>query len=363
MATNISEVIAQLPLHLQEQFLRYEETLRPNMYAASGVSLLLVYVCVSLRIYGRRLQGQSLWWDDYMSVAALLFTSASAAVLTYLTYLGFGRHEIVLILEHSEEIRTFLRMAVASHALYIPPIFFSKLSILFQYRRLFPAKRFKSVLIAVGVATAVYCIISMILLTALCLPVHVPTLEDPLAPPLTCVNLEYMLIWICSWNAALDLIILLLPMHYVWRLNTTFRRKLQLTFVFLFGSFVVAISILRTWYFMEFDFSDATWTGSPGNMWTEVEACMAIVVGCLPAMMPIFRGSCFGRQKPGDKPIANINLVTFGSSGKKNKLRDLSATMTTTVNATRTGDGNYTDLTDHVSHEDRTRQYSSGGKW
>lgn len=285
-----------------------------------------------------------------------LFTTVSVSVLMYLTYLGFGRHEIVLILEHSEEIGTFLRVLVASDALYFPSICFSKLAILFQYRRLFPAKKFKSVLITVGVASTVYCIISMSVLTALCVPIQVPTLEDPLAQPLACVNIEYMLLWICSWNAAFDLIILLLPMHYVWRLNTTFRRKLQLTFVFLFGSFVVAISILRTWYFTKLDFSDTTWSGSLGNMWTEVEGCMAIVVGCLPAMMPVFRGNCFGRQSSGRKPTANINLVTFGSGGKRKQLREISVSMDTAVDTTTDRDGNYTKLTDQVSHEIRTRQ-------
>lgn len=72
MATNTSEIIAQLPLHLQQQIPHYHETLRPNMYAAIWISLLLVYVSVGLRIYGRRLQGQDLWWDDYMSIAALV---------------------------------------------------------------------------------------------------------------------------------------------------------------------------------------------------------------------------------------------------------------------------------------------------
>lgn len=72
MATNISAIIAQLPLHLQQQIPHYHETMRPNMYAAIIISLLLVYISVGLRIYGRRLQGQNLWWDDYMSIAALV---------------------------------------------------------------------------------------------------------------------------------------------------------------------------------------------------------------------------------------------------------------------------------------------------
>lgn len=204
--------------------------------------------------------------------------------------------------------------------------------------------------------------VSMTVITVLCLPTKVPTLKDPLTRPLACDDLRYTLLWVCSWNATLDLITLLLPMHYVWRLNTTFRRKLQLTFVFLFGSFVVAISILRTWYFSMFDFNDATWTGGAlGNMWTEVATCMAIVVGCLPAMVPIFRGSCFKKRKLGYMPTANINLVTFGSGGKKKNLRDISVTMTTTVNTTSNSDGNYAELVDQVGDEHQAIYYTRPG--
>lgn len=273
--------------------------------------------------------------------------------------MGWGRHEIVLIFEHPKEIGTFLRLLIGVGALYPVSICFSKLSILFQYRRLFPARNFKWVLIAVGTASTCYCVISMIVLTSLCLPVKVLALDDPRAQhPLACDNIKTIVLWICSWNAAFDFIVLLLPMHYVWALKVTLRRKLQLTFVFLFGFFVVAISILRTWYFTKLEFNDFTWSSSLGNMWSEVEGCMAIVVSCLPAMMPVFRGSCLGRKGPGgSNPTAKIHLVTFGSGGRKNKLRDISTTMTTTTDATRNGDGNYTELTDQFSHDGRPRQY------
>lgn len=72
MATNISVIIEQLPLYLQGQIPLYKETLRPNIYAAAGICLFLAYISVGLRLYGRRLQGQSLWWDDYMSIVALV---------------------------------------------------------------------------------------------------------------------------------------------------------------------------------------------------------------------------------------------------------------------------------------------------
>lgn len=306
---------------------------------------------------------------DSQSLCFQLFTTVSSAVLLRLTSLGFGRHQIYLVLEHTEQLGTFLRTVIASDALYFPSICFSKLSILFQYRRLFPSKRFKLVLVAVGIGSVIYCIIGMTLLTVLCLPLEVPTLENPHAQPLACTNLIYLLLWICSVNAALDVIILILPLHNVWHLKTTVRRKLQLTFLFLFGSFVVAISILRTWYFTHLDFHDFTWTGgSLGNMWTEVEGSMAIVVGCLPAMMPVFRRKCFGRQcvgrkKPALQPRENINMVTFGSGGKKNKPHGTSLAMQTTVTGTVLDNGNYIELVDHVGQENHARHYQGGGTW
>lgn len=387
MATNISTIIAQLPQYLQEQVPHYDETLQPNIYAAVGVSLALVYLSVGLRIYGRHLQGLNLWWDDYTSIIALVrnissksaltageldltltlfqfFTTVSSGVLLYLTSLGFGRHEIFLVLEHTDQIGTFLRTIIASNALYFPSVCFSKLSILFQYRRLFPSNKFKWVLNAVGVGSTVYCIISMSALTALCVPIQVPTLENPLVQPLACENLTDMVLWICSINSGFDLIILLLPMHNVWRLNTTVRRKLQLTFLFLFGSFVVAISILRTWYFTHLDYGDFTWTGgSMGNVWTDVEGCMAIVVGCVPAMMPVFRGKGFGRKKSTFKPQENVNLATFGSGGKKKPI-DPSVTIQTIVSGTTIDNGYYTKLPDQMNQQNQARFYYQGdSRW
>lgn len=72
MAANISAIIELLPVYLQEQAPYYEDTLQPNIYAAIIVSLVLGYICVGLRIYGRHLQGVNLWWDDYTSIIALV---------------------------------------------------------------------------------------------------------------------------------------------------------------------------------------------------------------------------------------------------------------------------------------------------
>lgn len=281
----------------------------------------------------------------------------STGALLSLIYLGMGRHQVVIVLEHMDQMGTLLRMLIVSNALYFPSICFSKMSILFQYRRLFPSKRFKWVLVAVGLASTIYCAVGMIVITALCLPVKDPSLERPTEHPLHCSNIKEMIFWIVSWNAAFDFIILLLPMRYVWRLQTTLRRKIQLTGLFSIGSFVVVISVLRTVYFVHLSPEDFTWTAALGNMWSEVEGCMSIVVGCLPAMMPIFR-----RKKSITEPPKNINLVTFGSSGKAKRVNpnDISVIMQTTVTTTAHRDGDYTELVDQKGQEYQAQYFPEG---
>lgn len=54
-----------------------------------------------------------------------------------------------------------------------------------------------------------------------------------------------------------------------------------------------------------------------------------------------------------------MNLVTFGSGGKRIKLNDISV-MQTTVTATTHRDGNYTELVDQLGQENQNQYYPGG---
>lgn len=45
--------------------------------------------------------------------------------------------------------------------------------------------------------------------------------------------------------AVSDAVVLLFPMPLIWRMRTSWRRRLQITGIFLLGSFVVAIGIVK----------------------------------------------------------------------------------------------------------------------
>jgi hypothetical protein len=102
-------------------------------------------------------------------------------------------------------------------------------------------------------------------------------------------------------------------------------------------------------------------------MWTEVEGCMAIVVGCLPAMMPLFRGKGFGRRKPVYIRHENVNLVTFGSGGKNKNCRKNNGPYNTPFSMRTTASGtvnsNHTELIDHVYKENHPRYYQGDSRW
>lgn len=66
------EVIASLAPSLQSQIPLLNEDLQPNVYAALGICHTLACVAVALRLYARRLKAQSLWWDDWLIVVALV---------------------------------------------------------------------------------------------------------------------------------------------------------------------------------------------------------------------------------------------------------------------------------------------------
>lgn len=71
--TNIPpEIVASLPTYYQAQIPLWNETRQSNLYASIGICVVLAIVSVWLRLYSRRLKGQSLLVDDYVVVFALV---------------------------------------------------------------------------------------------------------------------------------------------------------------------------------------------------------------------------------------------------------------------------------------------------
>ena len=59
------------------------ETQIPRITAASIIFIVISTVTVALRFLARRLSGAGLWWDDWMILAALIFSWGPCASMLY----------------------------------------------------------------------------------------------------------------------------------------------------------------------------------------------------------------------------------------------------------------------------------------
>ncbi|KAI1382722.1 uncharacterized protein F4822DRAFT_423331 [Hypoxylon trugodes] len=353
-STNIPpEVLAALPAELQAQAPLYDQTAQPKIYATLAVCTVIAYVALGLRLYARRITKQAFGLDDVFTSLAVVFTTISVGLLAYLASLGMGRHEIVIVLEHIEDFDVLNKTLIASSAMYLPVIFCIKASAIFLYRRVFPNRRFHIVCYIILTFTALYALTAILVLTISCLPALPPTAEEPVAQ-LKCADnyLINTLLVILITNVVLDAIILCLPLPLIWQLQTTLRKKLQLTLVFTLGSFIFIISIIRVVAVKRLNPLDDNWDSTDVELWSIAESAVAIITVSLPVMQPVLRQVVYRKDgssritlapntnshikipngSSNNRPIA---LLTFGRSGMKGpsgrRPQELDVTTTATI--------------------------------
>ncbi len=130
----------------------------------------------------------------------------------------------------------YLKSVLAFEVLYNPAIVLTKTSILLLYHRLFPSRRFRYALWAVGIFVVCYSITAATVNIFQCIPVKSDW--DPTIKP-RCVNIGLDLIILSSINVITDAAILCLPIYQVWHLHMSRSRKLQIGGLFLLGGLYV----------------------------------------------------------------------------------------------------------------------------
>ncbi|RWA06756.1 hypothetical protein EKO27_g8352 [Xylaria grammica] len=334
------EIIAGLPPNLQAQVPHYDETMQPNIYAACIISIVAAYIAVSLRLWGRRLRSQNLWWDDYLCLVALFLVSVFTAIALYVTVLGLGRWTIKVAVEHPENLLPFAKATISGSVIYSPALLASKLSLLFLFYRIFPSKRYKWTLIVVGIFVISYSIVALLVNLLHCMPIE-RNWDNTIKG--YCFNLGVEPVLLAVFNVITDFVIFVLPLPYIWRLNTSFRAKLQLSSILALGSFVIVVAIIRSVQVSGLGYTDGFWDNGPDVLWSDVEVCMAVVAACLPVLRPVFNKLVYGdHNAPAKEAEFSRNVVTIGGSeipmnklGSKTQAGETNASKSTT-NTTKT---------------------------
>ena len=216
-----------------------------------------------------------------------------------------GHHLADLTPDH---IAAFFKLLTTVQFTFGTSIGLSKVAICLLLLRIFFVPAFKRV---AWVVTA-YCIawiIMVILIGAfLCRPFAFNWDKTLIG---TCGQLDPAFISIAATDIIGDLMIICLPMPWVWSLNTSMHVKVGVSFVFSLGLVEVCISVLRIVTLFQIDFTgDFTWLSAPCYSFSIVEPSLGVIIACAPMLKPLF-----GRWLP----ILGFSTFNTGDSHRRSQ--------------------------------------------
>ncbi|KAF2463476.1 uncharacterized protein BDR25DRAFT_245562 [Lindgomyces ingoldianus] len=175
----------------------------------------------------------------------------------------------------------------ASIWIYNLSLTFTKLSILVQFLRIFPTRRFRFICFILAGFIGTFGIWTFFGSIFLCSPIEF--FWDKTTKGGTCLN--QFVIWYLNAgvNIVQDFAILILPIPVLRTLNIPKGQKRALIIIFALGGFVCLISIIRLQTLVRISNSkDPTFDNPPAATFSVVEVNVGIVCACLPSLRPLF---------------------------------------------------------------------------
>ncbi|KAL8724087.1 MAG: hypothetical protein Q9166_008138 [cf. Caloplaca sp. 2 TL-2023] len=253
-----------------------------------------------------------------MSEQLKILTYGLDIIAFYAIKAGTGRHMITLTLD---QITSFVKTDQATQVLFGCSITATKVSILFFYNRLFPFRTFYVVSLITGIASTLWWVGLMLTAFLHCRPLAY--YWDRSIPNGYCVNDNLIGYSITSVNIVTDLIVLILPIPWLWGMNMAIPKRMAVVGLFVLGSFVCVAGIVRLPLLSEFKLSDATYTSISVGVWVNVECNIGILSACLPILRPLFS------TKYASSPVSRLTRIFhtltnshFSSSSRDNLSSD-----------------------------------------
>ncbi|PIA92171.1 hypothetical protein CB0940_09437 [Cercospora beticola] len=285
--------------------------------AVVGVTVaftILAFITTAFRLFTRIAIVKQPGIDDFIITIALIFTIALTACMVLQVKYGMGRHAASL---SPNDNKYSLIWFWASVWIYYPALMFAKLSILFQYLRIFPDRRFRRwcwILMAVIVAWTGWAFFSALFA---CWPIQ-HFWDDSI--PGACLN--RLAVWFsnAAMNIVTDIATTVLPLPVLKSLNLPKRQRYILMVVFGMGGVVCIISIMRLSALYAISVSnDVSWDNPLAAIWSSLEVNVGIVCSCIPTLkgcitryFPRLFSSVHGGSRPSGADFAGLELSGRG---------------------------------------------------
>jgi len=234
--------------------------------------------------------------EDLCISLAMLFSLGLTVAISVQVQNGMGKHLIDLT---PAEMINSQKAFWASIWIYYLALAVTKMSILFQYLRIFPTKRFRIVCLVMLAVVALYGVWGFFGSVFLCFPVRF--FWDKAVPGGKCLNQFAVWFTNAAVNIVQDFVILLMPMPVLRSLDIPRRQKRVLMGIFALGGVVCIISVIRLQALVAISNStDPTFDNPPAATLSAVETNVGIITACLPALRPllsIMMPGCFPPTK------------------------------------------------------------------
>lgn len=182
------------------------------------------------------------------------------------------------------QITNLLKYYFFGEIFYVVALGVSKISILFFYLRVFPAKEFR-IIIFVVMGFAVAYTFAFGFATALqCWPVSYAWTQWDGFHEGHCNNIHIQGWVAAAINIALDIVVMVLPLKHLANLNMDLKKKLMVMAMFSVGIFVTFTSAIRLASLVRFsNSSNISWDYVEAGYWSLIEIDVSILCGCMPA--------------------------------------------------------------------------------
>ncbi|KAF2819619.1 hypothetical protein CC86DRAFT_412921 [Ophiobolus disseminans] len=291
-----------------------------------------------LRLYSRWLKTGRLYLDDAYAITAAIFLITVSVIILRMSLKGFGLHYWDIPVENGVEL---LKLYYVCQMLYILVQIFSKVAILSLYQRLFPnfIRWFQWSVRGMIIFMFTHGFVFLMLVTFQCWPISFiwnKTLNGKCLPISVVIGFTGAALSIVE-----DFIILLLPIHELWKLQMNNRKKIGIILLLSVGSFASITSIVRLRYLLKFANSyDSTWDNVDVIKWSLIEILSACICGNLLPLRPLIDKivppvrSLFSRytrsfsRKSSDKQSGTFSKFSWlDRSGKSNEKPKLISTL------------------------------------
>lgn len=223
--------------------------------------------------------------DDYMMLAALLFTIAYQATIYVLeVYGGMGMSIATLSFA---EMTVFLKGTFAVEIFYYTIVFCVKSSIIFMYQRFAIWATFKKLCIGTNALLATFYVVCIATTLGQCTPLEKAWDVTRMLPG-SCINTTAFFYFTSGFNILTDIWILLLPIPTLRSLKISRHSRYVLYGIFGVGAFATAMSIVRLYSIHIYTLAEDPFKdGVLVNLWSMVEVNIAIVCASIPALKPL----------------------------------------------------------------------------